>query len=352
MPRALEKPEFSATMMAAVPYRDMEWTARVILRYFPECPCLPVMTRSIRWMFEGIPCLVIDREKRSVFLDVSPEREGELLEFYEKYDQSDLDYFATTPQTAPFFYKMIETLKESRPSGLKWVIFHSPGPLLLGEILKQLDGNPSGYHETLRDVLIKAANMKAKWLERKIKEEIPGVEVIADLHETTLVKFTSAGGTGTREEIINAINDSFEGLGCLTWIHCCSNIDWSLLTASNVDVINFDAYQHSDKIALYSKEVNVFLENGGMIGWGIVPVIEDLILKESVQSLVERLQKGIDLFVSKGIDEKLLASSSWILPSCETVLLTDEQSDLVFNMTKQISKIMKNKYGFKSRLLE
>ena len=63
--------------------------------------------------------------------------------------------------------------------------------------LKQLDGKPSFYHETLRDVLIKAINMKAKWMGKKIKEEVPGVEVIADMPEPTLVTFTSAGGTGT-----------------------------------------------------------------------------------------------------------------------------------------------------------
>nr|HID58120.1 hypothetical protein [Desulfobacterales bacterium] len=348
MGKIFEKPNFTAAMMGAVPYRDVERALHVILENFPEAPSIPIMTRSIRWLLEGIPCLVFDRERRQVFLDPSPEREDELLEFYERYDQGDLDYFSVSRKTAPFFYAMIDRLKEDRPHGLRWVFFHTAGPILLGDVIKQTDGSPSIHHETLRDVLIKGTSMKARWLERKIKKEVPGVEVVADMPETTLVNFTSASGTGTRQEIIDAINEGFMGLTCLTWIHCCANIDWSLLTDSNVDVINFDAYQHSDRVALYSDEFKTFLERGGMIGWGIVPVIEEAMLKESVKSLVEKLEKAIDLFVRKGIDGELLASSSWILPSCETVLLTPDQSDAVFRMTSEVSQIMKREYGFEA----
>lgn len=346
MKKSFERPYLTATSMGGVPYRDLERTVQTILDYFPVAPCLPVTTRSARWMFEGIPCLRVDREKRKIYMDPSAEREEELIEFYDRYEQGDLDYFATTPQAAPFFYAMLERLKESPPPDLKWVSFHTAGPVLLGDIIVQVDGRPSFNNETLRDVIKKVANMKTKWLEKKIKEEIPGVEVLADLPETTLVNFTSAGGTGTRDEIIKAINEGFQGLTCPTWIHCCANIDWSLLTETNVDVINFDAYQHSENMALYSKELQKFLGRGGMIAWGIVPVIEDLLLKESVPSLVERLEKGIKLFVSQGIDEELLVSSSWILSSCETILLTQEQSDLVFGMIKEISQIMRKRYGF------
>jgi len=137
-------------------------------------------------------------------------------------------------------------------------------------------------------------------------------------------------------------------LNCLTWIHCCANIDWSLLTESSVDVINFDAYQYSDKIALYHKEFKSFLERGGMLAWGIVPVTNEVIVKESVQTLVGKLEKGIGLLVSKGIEEELLTSSSWLMPSCDTIMMTPELSDLAFNMTKEISYIMRSKYGFNS----
>ena len=83
-----------------------------------------------------------------------------------------------------------------------------------------------------------------------------------------------------------------------------------------------------------------------MIAWGIVPVIADMLKQETLPSLVEKMQHALDLFVKKGIDEELLVSSSWILPSCETVLLTDEESDRVFKLTRELSQTMREKYGF------
>lgn len=78
----------------------------------------------------------------------------------------------------------------------------------------------------------------------------------------------------------------------------------------------------------------------------IVPVINELIVKENVKTLVEKLEKGISLFVSKGIEEELLISSSWLMPACDTIMMKPELSDLAFNMTKEISYIMRSKYGF------
>ncbi|MEW6186880.1 MAG: hypothetical protein AB1585_14190 [Thermodesulfobacteriota bacterium] len=341
-----KKPCFAATMMGAVPYREMDRAAGIILECLPEAPCLPIMTRSIRWMLEGIPCLVFDRERKIVYFDLSTEREQEILEFYERIEADDLDYFATSPKTAPFFYDMIERIQKNRPSNLQWVVYHTSGPLLFGDMLKQADGTPSIHNETLRDILIKGLNAKARWLENKIRTEIPDVEVVADLPETTLVNFTSSAGTGSKEAIIEAINLSFANVTALSWVHCCANIDWSLLLGSEVKIINFDAYQHAEQFALYGKEIKALLARGGMLGWGIVPVVSDLLKGETTDSLIQRLEKGIEGLVRQGIDEKTLAESSWVLPSCETVLLTPDESDRALRMTSELSLAMKRKYGF------
>jgi len=341
-----ERPCFAGTMMGAVPYREMDRAADIILDCLPEAPTLPVMTRNIRWMLEGIPCLVFDREKRIVYFDMSTEREDEILQFYDRIEADDLEYFATTSKTAPFFHHMIERIQHLRPPELKWVLFHTSGPLLLGDTIKQADGTPSIHNETLRDILIKGMNAKARWLEKKIRAEIPDVEVVADLPETTLVNFTSSAGTGSREEIVKAINLSFAGVNGISWVHCCANIDWSLLFGSEVLVVNFDAYQYSEQLSLYAEEIQSFLKRGGMLGWGIVPVVSDHLKGETAESLIQRLEQGIDRFVRQGIDEKTLAESSWILPSCETVLLTPNESDRALHITRQISQAMKKRYGF------
>lgn len=83
-----------------------------------------------------------------------------------------------------------------------------------------------------------------------------------------------------------------------------------------------------------------------MLGWGIVPVASDHLKGESRENLIQRLEEGMHRFVRQGIDEKTLAESSWVLPSCETVLLTPEEADRVLHITRQIFQAMKKKYGF------
>lgn len=342
----LEKPFFSATSMAFMPHKDVQRAVDVILENFPVAPCLPVLSRSIKHMLEGIPCLVFDRVKKQVLLDPSPERESELLEFYDRVEADDLDAFAITKETAPGFYALLDRLKEEPPEGLSWVAFQLAGPVLLGDVIKQRNGMAAFFQETLRDILIKGVNMKSRWLEKKIKQEVPSVAVIAGLPETTLVNFTSAGGTGTRNAIIKAIDEGFVGLSGLSWVHCCANIDWSLLTDTRVNVINFDAYEHAGKVALYHSEFKSFLERGGMLAWGIVPVTDDAIDQVTVKQLVDRLQNGINLFVEKGIEEADLAASSWIMPCCDTNLMSQANAEKAFRITREISEIMRERYGF------
>ena len=335
------RPFFAATMMSTVPYRDAAKTAEIILKSCPQAPRLPIMTRSFRWLYEGIPCLILDREKKRVFMAPPEQREAEVLEFYDRVENDDLEYFATTVNTAPFYYEILEKLQRADREDLNWVGFQIPGPNVLGATFKQIDGRPCFHHEDLWDILVKAIAMKTRWLEKMIKEALPQIQVIADHPEPTLVSFTSSEGSGSREKIIQGINQAFQGFGGLRWVHCCSNIDWTLLTEAEIDVINFDAFQFADKIALYAKEIQGFLARGGMLGWGIVPVSDDLIAQENVDSLMARLDKGIDLLVQQGVDEELLYTSSWVLTACETSLLSPQQADVAFDLNEKISARMR-----------
>ncbi len=345
MPESKIRPCFAATMMASVPIRDVSHMARLILDHCPQAPRLPIMTRSFRWMYEGLPCLSLDREKKQVFMMPPEEREAEVLEFYDRVAADDLDYFATSEEAAPFYYRLIEALQKASRPEMKWVGFQIPGPMVLGDTFRQTNGMPVAQHETLSDIIVKFVALKSRWLERMLQNTFPDAQVVVDHPEPTLVGFTSALGYGSPERVITCINEAFAGVQGLRWVHCCSNIDWSLLTRSNIDVINFDAFEHTEKVALYGPEIQRFLKKGGMLGWGIVPVREDIIVHEDAGSLADRLMKGFTMMVNSGVDSDLLAASSWILTSCETSLLSIEQADRAFGLAEQVSERMRRSFN-------
>ena len=113
---------------------------------------------------------------------------------------------------------------------------------------------------------------------------------------------------------------------------------------TDTDAISFDAYEYSDKIALYSEDLTKFLNRGGLLAWGIVPTSNEKIVQESVDNLLERLEQNMQLMVDRGIDKQILLRSSFITPSCATVSMSVEMSEKAFQYTSEISSRMREKF--------
>jgi len=333
-----------ATTLESMPHRDVTEACRVMIRNFPAAPNIPHITRSYRMWTEGTPCLIIDKEKKELRFQLSS-RENELAEFYDRYLAGDLDYFAISPALDPALYRLAEMYRENPWPELRLIHFHVPGPYSWGLSLKDEDGAPALYNDTLRDVMIKVLAMKVRWRQKKIEELFPGIGTMLCIGNGALQVFTSAGGTGTRDDLKSIYNELIDAVTGITCIHCCSNFDWGLLMETNTDVINFDAYQYGDTLALYSEELAGFLGRGGMVAWGIVPTagggnIED----ETADSLVRRLEEHIQSVVAKGIDKGLLLESSWVTPTCEPATMPVELAERVYQYTAEVSRRMREKY--------
>jgi hypothetical protein len=158
--------------------------------------------------------------------------------------------------------------------------------------------------------------------------------------------YLSAGGTGSWEEIKSYYNEQMSLLESDTCIHCCANFDWSLLMATNANCINFDAYQYGDTLALYSEQLGDFIGKGGMVAWGIVPTTLSGgdIGSETPESLVARLDGIIQSLADKGIDREKLLESSWVSPTCETNTMQLEQADRVYDVTREVGRLLRQKY--------
>ena len=335
-------PRCMSTTLPTMPHRDPMEACRVMLENFPEAPCIPRLSMSVRMYMDGMPCLVIDSQKKQLRYDLS--KEGELQQFYEKVLSGDLDYFAMSPKYASGFYAFLELLKQSPPPQLKLVHTQLPGLLTWGLSLTDMSGRPAWYDRTMKEVLTHTLVMKAKWQAKKVREVLPDIEIMVTLGEPSLGMMSSPFGSISEEEVIQALNEFFqnvEGLGC---VHCCSNMDWPQLMKADIQVFNFDAYQFSEKIALYPREINAFLKRGGMLAWGIVPVAEETFLSESEEHLLEKLEEGMELLVRGGIDKQQLVERSFITPCCTTATLAIDHAEQAFRYTKNISHEMRQKY--------
>ena len=339
------RPKFMAMCLNAMPHREVEEACQVMIRDFPECTTIPLPTLSQRAWTENTPGLYIDKERKLLYFDLTG-KEGELVEFYEHYLAQDPDYFSISDRLNAPLLTLAEMHRTNPWPELKLIQFNVPGLYSWGLSLKDESGKPALYNDTLKDIMTKTLSMKAKWQQRKIKELFPGIDTFVTLGDGALSVFNSAGGSGSWDEVKAGYNEMMEPLEGMTCIHCCANFNWPLLMQTNTDCINFDAYQYGDTMALYSEQLKGFLGRGGMISWGIVPTAGSGgdITTETPEKLVERLEGVLKTVVAKGIDEKQLLEASWVSPTCETVSMTVELADMVYDTVREVSRLLRQKY--------
>ncbi|MBI4733409.1 MAG: hypothetical protein HY779_01045, partial [Rubrobacteridae bacterium] len=70
----------------------------------------------------------------------------------------------------------------------------------------------------------------------------------------------------------------------------------------------------------------------------------ETILGETCESLLERLESGMQMLIDKGIDKEVILKQALITPSCGTGPMKPENAERTFLLTKQVSEEMRKKH--------
>lgn len=175
---------------------------------------------------EGMPCLVVDQERRRLYFDTSdPARlEAELTTFYEHYLADDLDYFAISAETSPGLHHTLKAIKGRSCEG-RFISSSLSGPITFTMQTTDERGKPIFYNEALRDAVVKTLGLKARWLHQVITQAAPGAIVGCRFAEPLLSLYGTAFASLPREDIISCLNACLTAVPGPTTIHCCANIE-------------------------------------------------------------------------------------------------------------------------------
>ena len=234
-------------------------------------------------------------------------------------------------------------IEKSGTENLRAIKGQIVGPITLAGITKDKHKIAVINDNTGFDAIVKTLAMKACWqLEQFKKFNVPHI-IFVD--EPYLASIGSAFANIKDTQVIDSLNEIFNSIhenNALAGIHCCGNTDWAMLIDTTVDIINFDAYGYMDSLLLYWRDVKVFLERGGILAWGIVPTTED-INKATVDSLVSKMESGINKLISNGIDQNLIYQNSMITPSCGTGSLDCKNAEKAMLFVRDVSMKLKEK---------
>lgn len=333
-----------ATGIGSFPHTDVDKAWKLIVENFTEIPFWPQLPQ--RSLYEDMIIQFSEKIPGSITRDgklcvnKNDKFMNHVEKFYADYLSGDLDKFGVSRTYSEGLYKLLESKRElTNVYAIKGQV---TGPFSLGMSITDQAKRSILYDDVLRDILIKDVVMMSKWQEEKLKEV--SARVIIFIDEPYLSAFGSAIFNISREELIKGLNEIYSGLSVLKGTHCCGNTDWSLLLSTSVDIISFDAYQYAVNLSLYAEQIKSFIRRGGIIAWGIVPTFEDRIDNEIVQSLMSRLEEGMQLLVSKGLVLEELLHRALITPSCGFGLQTVKRAERIVKLTNELSRALRKKY--------
>lgn len=347
------KPCCSATAIGSMPYREPEEACRIVLENFTDIPFWPQLPkRSFRENMyvqytEGMPAIVVDEKKERVYFDTAKDLLDEIEQFYQRFLEGKIENFAISADYAAGFHRLQELLKDQKNNDRPFLKGHVTGPVSLGLAIADENKRPALYNELLVDPIVKTLAQKAAWQESQFKSILPAAETIIFIDEPYLTSFGSAFVSLNRPDVVKFLKEVIQSIRGWSGVHCCGNTDWTLFTEAGVKIISFDAYDYTESIALYPDEIKKFLEEGGVLAWGIVPTVypdPEQITKEDVDSVLKRFYEKVHVLVDKGIDLDLLLQSCLITPNCGTGSLSAEKAEKVFRLTREISERLKTRH--------
>jgi hypothetical protein len=354
------QPKFLATAIGSVPLRDPVQAVNLVLDNLPEAPIWPQMPRlgfqeqmEVQYS-EGIPCVVLNRDKGRMFFDTARDYSEAFAIFYESYmagteadpGAGDFSPMAISPEFSQGIYALEDRLKaegKKRP----FVKVQTTGPCSFALTITDENKRAIYYNEEFRDVIIKALAMKCRWQIQKFQ---PFAErTICFIDEPILSAFGSSTYVSVkREDVVAHLREVIEAVhaeGGLAGVHCCGNTEWTILLDAGVDILNFDAFGYGETIAMYPQAVKAHLERGGAIAWGVVPT-SVAIREQTPETLAAHFEKVAENLAAKGLDKQLIREQAMITPSCGTGSMEVADAEKVFRTLRAVSEALRAQHGF------
>lgn len=348
--------------IGSLPHKNVSEAMNIVRDNFCKIPFWPQLAKfnknedMIVQYLENMPGLVVSDEK--IYLD------NESDDFYEQLENLFMDYeeiisspllevsdlldkYAISENNSSTFAPFIEIVKEVKPKFAKGQIV---GPFTLATSLTDKDGKCVYYDETLREVVVKMLTLKALWQIKEIKKSNADTTPIIFMDEPSISQLgTSAFITIPSSEVLNIfkeVSDLIKANGALSAIHCCGKCDWNVPIECGVNIINLDGFFFAQNLSLFSNELKPYLENGGIIAWGIVPTLDSEALQAAdIDVMLSKFEQAIEFLINRGIDKELILSHSMVSPSCGAGSLAEELAEKAMNLTKELSLKLREKFN-------
>lgn len=333
------------TIIGSMPQTDASEACKMVLHYLKDIPAWPQLPKRsyqenmyVQYS-QGFPGLVIQDEK--IWVDRTKEIDKPLEKLYSAYLENNIYQYPITPDYAAGLHRFLD----HAGLNVRAVKGQVVGPVTWGMTVTDNNQRAIAYDDVLADACAKLLKLKAGWMEKELQKISKNTLIFVD--EPYLTSFGSSFFALSKEKVISLLEEVFSGISGLKGVHCCGNTDWSVLLETSMDILSFDTYGFAQSLTLYPREIKNFISRGGIIAWGIVPNEEEVLNKESVASLQDRLEEAIAPFTRVGIEIpfRRLVAQGLLTPCCGLDRLSPEAAGTALQILSELSQKVRRKWG-------
>ncbi|UCC15911.1 MAG: hypothetical protein JSU58_05920 [Dehalococcoidales bacterium] len=299
------------TAMGIMPHRDIDRALQLTLSldipFWPQLPHVSYYEDMYAQFSQHFPGITIDEENSRLIFETS-RFEKELEDYSLKME--DTKAFSLSEEYSVVYHRFLEEKLDDYTAIRGQLI----GPVSFG--FKVVDENkwPIIYNDSVKTILFDFITRKINIQYSELKENNENAFVWLDEPGLSWV-FSGLSGYSD----VQATKDYrgfLAGLESIRALHLCANVNLSYLLEIGVDLLSFDAYQMQLMPRGYANSVSRYINNGGIICWGIVPTDSDNLSVHTPQSLADLLIEYWQVIADNtGLSLKAIAGQALLAPA-------------------------------------
>lgn len=321
--------------IGSLPYKNPDKAMNIIKKYSSQIPCWPQLVK----LNQNEDILNQFLENMSLFfVDKIDEFNSDYKTIISNINCREIEKYGISKNYSAAFPLFEHLVASNRPKFAKGQI---TGPYTILKSIKKCD-----YDKIF---ISKLLTLKALWQIKHIKNASPDTIPIIFIDEPSISIFEDYKKLNLSKEdlvlMIADISSEIKKNVAISGFHCCDIFDWEIPIKSGVDIISFDAYSFCDKFEIPTKNLEKFLQQGGMLAFGMVPTHDNVLLdKLTLDDLVFKFEKTVKNLTNEGINEKIIINNSIITSSCGAGRLDEEHAAMAMKMIRELSKRLKDIY--------
>ena len=299
------------TAMGIMPHSDigraLQLTLSLDIPFWPQLPHISFYEDMYAQFSQHFPGIIVDEENKKLYFD-SSRFEKELADYSQK--MNDPETFALSQQYSVVYHRFLnENLSDY--TAIRGQLI---GPVSFGFRVIDENNRPIIYNEDVKTILFDFIKRKINAQYNELKEKNKNAFVWLDEPGLSWIFSGLSGYTDVQAK--NDYQSFFSGLESIRSLHLCANVNLPYLLEMGTDLLSFDAYQMHLMPKGYAASVAKFINDGGIICWGIVPTDSDNLSKQTPQSLANLLMEYWKVVAENtGIPLKLIAEQALIAPA-------------------------------------